>query len=63
LERTVVVADSLVGRNERIWQMMESGRVLILSVFGFRRWEHISGDGNENWRVLEMEDKEGTEKV
>jgi hypothetical protein len=63
LERTVVVADSLVGRNERIWQTMESGRVLILSIFGFRPWEHISGDANENRRVLEMEDKEGTQSV
>jgi hypothetical protein len=37
--------------------------VLILSIFGFRPWEHISGNANENRRVLEMEDKEGTQSV
>jgi len=33
LERMVVAADCWVGRNERMWQIMESGRALILSKF------------------------------
>jgi hypothetical protein len=37
LERMVVAAACLVGRNERMWQITESGMVLILSTVGIER--------------------------
>jgi len=48
LERMLVVADCLVGRKERMWQITESGRLLILSTFGIERCDDIEGDDNEN---------------
>jgi len=42
LERMVVAADCLVERKERMWQITESGRLLILSTFGIERWDDIS---------------------
>ena len=44
LERILVAADCLVERKERMWQITESGRALILSKFGIERWEAILGD-------------------
>jgi hypothetical protein len=41
LERMLVVTDCLVGRNERVWQIMVSGKALILSTVGIERREDI----------------------
>ncbi|MCI65932.1 hypothetical protein A2U01_0087190 [Trifolium medium] len=38
----LVAADCLVGRNERMWQIMESGNALILSAVGIDRIKAIS---------------------
>jgi len=48
----VVAADCLVERKERMWQITESGRLLILSTFGIERWDDISEENEiQRWGV------------
>lgn len=48
LERMLVAADCFVGRKERMWQITESERALILSRVEIERGEDISDGENES---------------
>jgi hypothetical protein len=48
LERMLVAADCLVGRNERMWQITESGNALILSAIGIERLKAIQDSQLKN---------------
>jgi hypothetical protein len=43
-EEMVVATESLVGRKESMWEIIESGRALILSSVGIDRWEREDDD-------------------
>lgn len=44
-----MAADCLVGRNERMWQITESGNALILSPFGLKRRLEDITDSENQW--------------